>query len=104
VGSTSISPHRYRQLSSHSLPTGGRPGGHGRLSRCIGGPPIPLAAAVQVHILVETPYLEENTMIAVGDKAPPFELEDQFGRKVNLAQLAGKNVMLLFYPLDFTPT
>ena len=43
-------------------------------------------------------------MIAVGDKAPPFQLTDQFRREVSLAQFAGKNVMLLFYPLDFTPT
>lgn len=44
-------------------------------------------------------------MINVGDSAPDFELEDQFGRKVSLAQFAGrKHVMLVFYPLDFTPT
>ena len=44
-------------------------------------------------------------MIAVGQKAPDFALADQFGREVSLAQFAGKQqVMLLFYPLDFTPT
>jgi peroxiredoxin len=44
-------------------------------------------------------------MIAEGSKAPAFELEDQFGRKVSLAQFSGKrHVMLLYYPLDFTPT
>ena len=43
-------------------------------------------------------------MIAVGDKAPPFKLTDQFRRDISLEQLAGHNVMLLFYPLDFTPT
>jgi peroxiredoxin len=44
-------------------------------------------------------------MIKVGDAAPDFELLDQFGRKVSLAQFKGrKHVMLLFYPLDFTPT
>ena len=43
-------------------------------------------------------------MIAVGDKAPPFTLNDQFGREISLSSFAGKNVMLLFYPLDFTPT
>jgi len=47
----------------------------------------------------------EGQMIAVGQKAPDFALADQFGRKVSLAQFAGKQqVMLLFYPLDFTPT
>ncbi len=44
-------------------------------------------------------------MIEVGKKAPGFELADHFGRKVRLDQFAGKqHVMLLFYPLDFTPT
>lgn len=44
-------------------------------------------------------------MIKVGDKAPAFELDDHLGRKVSLAQFAGKShVMLLYYPLDFTPT
>ena len=44
-------------------------------------------------------------MIDVGAKAPPFELRDHLGRSVDLASLLGKhNVMLLFYPLDFTPT
>ena len=44
-------------------------------------------------------------MIAVGDKAPGFELPDHLSRKLSLEQFAGKrNVMLLFYPLDFTPT
>ena len=44
-------------------------------------------------------------MIAVGEKAPGFKLKDQFGREVSLEQFAGKrHVMLLFYPLDFTPT
>ena len=44
-------------------------------------------------------------MIAVGAKAPDFALEDHLGRKVTLSQFAGRrHVMLLFYPLDFTPT
>ncbi len=44
-------------------------------------------------------------MIAVGETAPGFELEDQFSRKIGLDQFAGRrHVMLLFYPLDFTPT
>lgn len=44
-------------------------------------------------------------MIQVGDVAPDFELADHLGRQVSLAQFRGKqHVMLLFYPLDFTPT
>lgn len=44
-------------------------------------------------------------MIAIGEKAPDFSLEDHLGRTVTLGQLLGRrNVMLLFYPLDWTPT
>ena len=46
-----------------------------------------------------------EVLIAVGDKAPPFKLTDHFRREISLEAFAGKqNVMLLFYPLDFTPT
>jgi peroxiredoxin len=44
-------------------------------------------------------------MIAVGENAPGFTLQDQFARKIGLGQFNGRrHVMLLFYPLDFTPT
>ncbi|TWV35162.1 peroxiredoxin [Streptomyces misionensis] len=41
--------------------------------------------------------------IQVGDKAPEFELKDNHGRTVRLADFRGeKNVVLLFYPFAFT--
>ena len=44
-------------------------------------------------------------MIEIGSKAPDFSLRDQFARTLTLGQFAGKShVLLLFYPLDFTPT
>lgn len=43
-------------------------------------------------------------MTKIGEAAPDFALEDQFGRTVRLSDLRGRNVMLLFYPLDWTPT
>ena len=44
-------------------------------------------------------------MIETGAKAPSFKLKDHLGREITLEQFAGKrHVMLLFYPLDFTPT
>ena len=44
-------------------------------------------------------------MIALGAEAPDFSLEDQFGGRFHLADHRGKdNVLLLFYPLDWTPT
>jgi peroxiredoxin Q/BCP len=39
-----------------------------------------------------------------GDKAPAFSTTDQNGRKVSLADLKGKKVILYFYPEDDTPT
>jgi peroxiredoxin len=44
-------------------------------------------------------------MIEVGAKAPSFTRTDHLGRPFDLASLQGKrHVLLLFYPLAFTPT
>jgi peroxiredoxin len=44
-------------------------------------------------------------MITTGTIAPDFKLADHLGREIELQQFRGKrHVMLLFYPLDFTPT
>ena len=44
-------------------------------------------------------------MIQPGKKAPDFTLPDHLGRQVSLSTFRGKrHVMLLFYPLDWTPT
>ena len=44
-------------------------------------------------------------MITVGSKAPDFRLESQFDTEYTLNQFMGeKNVMLFFYPLDWTYT
>ena len=45
-------------------------------------------------------------MIEVGKQAPDFELASHLGgMKFTLNQFKGqKNVMLVFYPLDWTPT
>ncbi len=45
-----------------------------------------------------TPALE------VGDKAPDFELDSSKGGKLKLSSLRGKNVLINFYVLDFSPT
>ncbi len=48
-------------------------------------------------------------MIKVGEKAPDFtlgsnlEADGKPGKKVSLADYRGKNVVLAFYPLDFSP-
>ena len=44
-------------------------------------------------------------MIEAGKKAPGFSLKDQFQRETSLSQFKGRrHVLLLFYPLDYTPT
>ncbi len=44
-----------------------------------------------------------QTALNVGDSAPDFELMDQDKNKVRLSDLRGKRVVLLFYPMDFSP-
>ncbi len=42
-------------------------------------------------------------MIAAGEPAPDFTLRDQDGKKVSLSDFRGRRVLLVFYPLDFSP-
>jgi peroxiredoxin len=42
-------------------------------------------------------------VIAVGEKAPDFSLPDHEGNEVSLADFRGGKVVLVFYPLDFSP-
>jgi mycoredoxin-dependent peroxiredoxin len=42
-------------------------------------------------------------LIKVGQKAPDFKLKDQSQNEVILSNFKGKNVVLAFYPLDFSP-
>lgn len=45
----------------------------------------------------------ENKGLPVGTSAPDFTLIDAAGRKVSLADFRGRNVVLAFYPLDWSP-
>ena len=45
-----------------------------------------------------------NEPLKTGDAAPDFELMDENKNKIKLADLRGKTVVLLFYPMDFSPT
>jgi len=42
-------------------------------------------------------------MPEIGQNAPDFNLADETGNKVTLADFAGKNIVLYFYPKDNTP-
>ncbi|MHA2053304.1 MAG: redoxin domain-containing protein [Candidatus Hodarchaeales archaeon] len=48
--------------------------------------------------------IQGDTKLKVGDEAPDFVLPAQDGKKIRLSNYRGKkNVMLAFYPQDFTP-
>jgi peroxiredoxin len=43
-------------------------------------------------------------MIEEGARAPDFTLPDQNGNEVSLSDFAGRRLVLVFYPGDFSPT
>ncbi len=45
----------------------------------------------------------QNEGLPVGARAPDFSLLDANGKAVSLADLRGQNVVLAFYPLDWSP-
>ena len=42
-------------------------------------------------------------MISAGEQAPDFTRPDQGGQEVSLSDFKGQRVLLVFYPLDFSP-
>jgi len=62
---------------------------------------------VRISILIALFILaavRSASAIDVGDKAPDFELTSTMGGKIKLSDLKGKNVLINFYVLDFSPT
>jgi cytochrome oxidase Cu insertion factor (SCO1/SenC/PrrC family) len=55
-------------------------------------------------VLYITAAAHSGHALEVGDKAPDFELDSSKGGKVKLSSLKGKNVLINFYVLDFSPT
>jgi hypothetical protein len=49
-------------------------------------------------------YSQAANAVEVGQKAPDFELQSTDGGKLSLNSLKGKNVLINFYTLDFSPT
>jgi len=45
----------------------------------------------------------QNTPLKAGTKAPDFELKDAKGKTVRLSDFSGSPVLLVFYPLDWSP-
>ena len=58
------------------------------------------------NLYKQAPAMEgeaENTGLPVGTKAPDFALSDANGDLVRLSDYQGKNLVLVFYPLDWSP-
>jgi hypothetical protein len=51
-------------------------------------------------------FISSSSAIAVdvGQAAPDFELDSTSGGKLKLSDLKGKNVLINFYVLDYSPT
>jgi len=47
--------------------------------------------------------MSDAKTLNVGESAPDFELKGIGLKQIRLHDLRGKNVVLLFYPLDWTP-
>jgi peroxiredoxin len=47
--------------------------------------------------------MSETDTLGVGDAAPDFTLRAIGLKEVSLRDFRGRNVVLLFYPLDWTP-
>jgi len=45
----------------------------------------------------------DNIPLKVGEPAPDFELMNQDRQKIKLSDYKGKKLVLLFYPMDFSP-
>lgn len=60
-------------------------------------------AKTSPKVTAAVPFKAYQSKLKTGDKAPYFEGVDQNGNTVNLNSLAGKKVILYFYPKDDTP-
>ncbi len=47
--------------------------------------------------------MSETKTLGVGETAPDFTMKSIGLKEVSLKDYRGKNVVLLFYPLDWTP-
>ncbi|HUN84725.1 MAG TPA: peroxiredoxin [Terracidiphilus sp.] len=61
------------------------------------------AAALVLAVALVTVHADNETMPAVGQKAPTFTLPSQTGAPISLKEYRGKWVVLYFYPKDMTP-
>lgn len=65
--------------------------------------PVKKAAVKKPAAKPAAKFVAHATHLKAGDKAPYFEGKDQNGNVVSLNSLAGKTIILYFYPKDDTP-
>ncbi len=63
-----------------------------------------LIASLAAMVVFVFGSLRPTFAIGIGDQAPDFELDSTKGGKLKLSSLKGKNVLINFYVLDFSPT
>lgn len=64
----------------------------------------PTLVAVVIAFSLVVGAMGTARAVQVGEKAPDFELQSSKGGSLKLSSLKGKNVLINFYVLDFSPT
>lgn len=62
-----------------------------------------MAEKIKEAIVFNQEDIDRKVILAAGDMAPEFELENSDGVSISLRDFRGKNVVLYFYPKDNTP-
>ena len=62
-----------------------------------------MAEKIKEAVVFNQEDIDRKVVLAAGDKAPEFELENSDGVSIGLRDFRGKNVVLYFYPKDNTP-
>jgi peroxiredoxin len=60
-----------------------------------------------MHMYKQAPKMDgvaQNAPLPIGTRAPDFALPDPNGQLVRLSDYRGKPIVLIFYPLDWSPT
>src|SRR5258708_9430556 len=55
------------------------------------------------RLMFEVPLIQQDSPIGAGAAAPVFELPASSDRRVALSDFLGQNVVLVFYPADWSP-
>ena len=62
-----------------------------------------LIIPIDIFVLRYVTQKNKVQLLKVGDVAPEFDLKGTYGRQIKLGDSRGKNVVLVFYPMDQTP-